>query len=108
MRYHHKEYLVAHIPTKKISRSRLHTLMIAIYAKYMLTADEAVRGLLNPLRRKSKNWCQPLIALHEGHDEPNTIIIPSGGDWVHAIVRRPGDPVQTDLPPPPGTEIVPE
>jgi hypothetical protein len=88
MMMRHKESVVAEIPTTHITKGQLITLLKTLYAKHFLTDDETVDSHVRKNTKRYRN----LIPLHSYlSQDPISYKLPSGGDWVHAIVVRPED-----------------
>src|SRR5438874_12941731 len=84
----HEESVVAEIPTSHITEGQLITLLKTLYAKHFLTDTETVDS---HVRKKTKRY-RNLIPVHSYlSQDPISYVLPSGGDWVHAIVCWPED-----------------
>jgi hypothetical protein len=89
----HKESVLAEIPTTHITEGQLITLLKTLYSKHFLTDNEIVDSHV----RKNTNRYRNLIPVHPYHShDPISYMLPSGGDWVHAIVVRPEDQKHTE------------
>lgn len=88
----HMESVVAEIPTTHITDRKLVALLKMLFVKHFLTDEEAVAAHLCKTTKRYRNLI-PVQAHHS--QDPISYMLPSGGDWIHAIVVRPEDPKPT-------------